>query len=150
MTWTYDGNPAAVPRDAVRFLCGDTDTTDQLVTDEEIAWLLTENPNVYSAAAEACRAIAAKFSRYADKTVGEISESWSQKSEAYDARADDLDAKAAVLARPSFGGLSISEKESLDQDTDAVQPSFRIGDWDHPEVPSEREYKPYWRDRYNR
>lgn len=145
MTWTYGGDPSANDKDAVRFLSGDTDTTDQLVTDEEIAWLLTENPNVYSAAAESCRAIASKYARYADKTVGRISESASQKADAYEARADSLDEKASMNCVPSFGGLSISEKEALDEDTDAVQPSFPIGDWDHPEVPSEREYMPYKR-----
>jgi len=141
LTWTYDGDPSANDRDAVRFLSGDTDTTDQLVTDEEIAWLLTENPNVYSAAAEACRAIASAFARFSDKSVGDISESASQKAEAYTKRADDLE--AGIMVIPSFGGLSISEKETLDQDTDAVQPSFRIGQDDHPEIPSEREYSPY-------
>ena len=32
--WTYSGNPAASDKDAVRFLVGDTNTSDQLVSDE--------------------------------------------------------------------------------------------------------------------
>ena len=38
MTWTYSGDPATNARDSIRFLVGDTDTNDQLVSDEEIAW----------------------------------------------------------------------------------------------------------------
>ena len=46
MTWTYGGAPgttsSATRRDAVRLLVGDTDTTDQQVSDEEIAQLQAE------------------------------------------------------------------------------------------------------------
>ena len=37
MAWTYGGDPAANARDAIRFLCGDTDTNDQLLNDAEVA-----------------------------------------------------------------------------------------------------------------
>ena len=39
MAWTYSGDPSSSARDAIRFLVGDTDTNDQLVTNEEIAWV---------------------------------------------------------------------------------------------------------------
>jgi len=46
MTWTYGGAPgtttSATRRDAVRLLVGDTDTTDQQITDEEIAFGLSQ------------------------------------------------------------------------------------------------------------
>ena len=38
MVWSYSGNPADSAVDAVRFLTGDTDTNDQLLDNEEIAW----------------------------------------------------------------------------------------------------------------
>lgn len=147
LTWTYSGDPAANDRDAVRWLSGDTDTADRLVTDEEIAFALAEHPTQALAAAVVCEAIAAKFAREADRRVGDVSLSASQKAKAYRERAEELRANATILAVPSFGGLTISGKEALDEDTDAVQPSFRIGKDDHPEIPSEREYNPddYWR-----
>ena len=40
MTWNYSGDPSLSSRDAVRFLIGDTDPNDPLVTDEEIAYAL--------------------------------------------------------------------------------------------------------------
>ncbi len=145
MTWTYGGDPSANERDEVRWLAGDTDTNDQLVTDEEIAYALTKQPTPTLAAAVVCDAIAAKFAREADRRVGDVSLSASQKAKAYRERAADLRADAAVLALPSFGGLSIADKETLDADTDAVQPSFRIGKDDHPEIPSERQHNTGWR-----
>lgn len=146
MTWTYGGDPSANERDEVRWLCGDTDTNDQLVTDEEIAYALTQQPEPTLAAALVCDAIAAKFAREADRRVGDVSLSASQKAEAYRQRAADLRSDAGVLALPSFGGISIADKESADEDTSAVQPTFRIGQFDNPEIPSERNYPPDWAD----
>ncbi len=138
MTWSYTGNPADSDKDAVRFWCGDTDSTDELVQDEEIAYVLTLQPEVKLAAADVCDAIAAELSRQADKRVGDVQESMSQRAIAFEALATKLRNRAASLASPKFGGLSISEKETLDQDRDAVQPSFRIGQGDHPGLPFDR------------
>ena len=140
MTWTYDGDPSANERDEVRWLVGDTDTTDQLVTDEEIAYALAKCATPTLAAAAVCDAISAKFSREADRRVGDVSLSASQKAKAYKTLADDLRSDAGVLALPTFGGISIAAKETIDEDTDSVQPSFRIGQDDHPGIPSERDY----------
>jgi len=52
MTWTYSGNPANSSSDAVRFLIGDTDTTDQLISNEEIAYLVTVHGNIRRVASE--------------------------------------------------------------------------------------------------
>lgn len=143
MTWTYSGDPSSSDRDAIRFLIGDTETLDQLVTDEEIAYALTQQPSINLAAALVCDAIAAKFAREADRRVGDVSLSASQRAEAYRTKARDLRTNGLSLALPSFGGRSISEKETLDEDSDAVQPSFRIGQDDHPGVQTERQYSPY-------
>jgi hypothetical protein len=32
MTWSYSGDPSSSSTDAVRFLVGDTDTNDQLIS----------------------------------------------------------------------------------------------------------------------
>ena len=80
MTWTYSGDPSANARDAIRFLIGDTDTTDQLLSDEEIAWVNTEasgtptaTTDLYDAAYRCCLTIAAKLARQADKQIGDLS-----------------------------------------------------------------------------
>lgn len=127
MTWTYSGDPSASNLDAVRFMTGDTDTTDQLVTDGEINYALTAGGGVTAAAVTICQAIAAKFSRQADKSVGDLRISLSQKAQAYLSMADKLEQKGSRLAIPFACGLSVDEKETSEADTSAVQPLFRRG-----------------------
>lgn len=127
MTWTYDNSPGTVARDEVRFLVGDTDTTDQLVTDEEIAYAIAEEGSGKLAAAAICEAIAAKFARQADEAVGDLKLSKSQRSKAYAERAAQLRSRQAVLAMPWAGGLSVTGKADLEADTDRVAPAIKLG-----------------------
>lgn len=147
MTWTYIF-PITTPKDEVRFLSGDTDAARPLAQDEEIAYVLSKQPNVTLAAAIVCDAIVGKLSQNTDAKVGDVSESSSQAAEAFRKKAADLRKEAAKLALPRFGGITISSKETLDRDSDLVQPSFRIGQDDHPELPSERHgpYPPWEQD----
>jgi hypothetical protein len=125
-----------VPRDAVRSLIGDTDSADpQPLTDAEVAWLLTENgDSAYRAAAAAARKLAGYYSRQADIRNGALSVSSSQRAKAFRLLALELDAQsfAAGGASVFVGGISISANTALDEDEDAVQPSFRIGQDDYP------------------
>ena len=127
MAWTYSGDPASSSKDAVRFYVGDTDESDQLVTDEEINFTILNEGGLITAAVVTCRAIAAKFSRQADKSVGDLRISISQKAEAYEKRAVSLETKAGSLAVPYAGGLLVSEKTSAESNTANVQPVFRRG-----------------------
>ena len=62
MSWSYSGNPADSALDKVRFLIGDTDTTDQLLTNEEINYTIAESGgSIYQSAHDAAYAIASKF-----------------------------------------------------------------------------------------
>lgn len=92
MTWTYTGDPSVSDRDKVRFLIGDTDTTDQLVSDEEIAWQLdVVADSIYQAAHDLCVSLAAKFARLAtSKSVGDLSLSYSDRSAAFYSLADRI------------------------------------------------------------
>lgn len=149
MTWTYSGDPASSNRDAVRFLVGDTDTTDQLVTDEEIAWLLSENSDdVYTAAADSARAIAASFARKATtKVVDDLRIEFMDRSARYYALAAQLTAEAqqrSQVAVPWGGGLSISERDSDDDDTDLPGPRFRRGQFAHSDHGTADESAPEW------
>lgn len=137
MTWTYDGAPGtgstAAERDAVRFLVGDTDSSDPLVTDEEIGYALDTEGGINPAAAVAARAIAAKFSRQADKEVGDLSIKLSQKAAAYTTLAKKLTAQSAIkLAVPFAGGISIASKKTFETNTDRVEPSFYRDMHDYP------------------
>lgn len=133
MTWTYTGNPAASPKDAVRFRVGDTDVDDQLLQDEEILYLLGTEATVIQAAASAADAIAARFSRLSDKAVGDLRIAFSQKSAQYRQLAADLRKEAGIsMAVPFAGGISRSQKAAQESDSNRVQPSFKVGMDDHP------------------
>jgi len=106
MAWTYGGDPSANNRDKVRFLIGDTDTTNQLLQAAEITFLFNEwNSNAYVAAAHACDALAAKFAAKSDysRSVGELSLStqFGQQADRYRSLGAQLLAQAAQNAPPS-------------------------------------------------
>jgi len=136
MAWTYGGDPDANARDAIRFLCGDTDTNDQLLNDDEIAWLnkevtgsTTATTGLYGAAYRACLTIASKFSREADKSVGDLSISMAQKAHAYRDQANVLKSLAMAeggVPTPYAGGISLSDKE-IDQDDSDIVRYFSVG-----------------------
>ena len=78
MTWSYDETDldkttASGRLNVVRLLLGDTDTTDQLIQDEEINFYLSENSDdVYGAAVDAAESLAAKFARDVNRQVGDL------------------------------------------------------------------------------
>lgn len=106
MAWTYGGDPSANTRDEVRFLIGDTDTTNQLLQDAEITFLYNQwNSNAYLAAAHACDALAAKFAAKSDysKSVGDLSIStqFGQQADRYRSLGAQLLAQNALASPPS-------------------------------------------------
>lgn len=80
MTWTYSGNPGSSTRDEVRFLIQDTDTNSQLLSNEELDYLITSYGEAYSAAVAAVGVLIATASRAVQesKTVGDLSISKSE------------------------------------------------------------------------
>lgn len=131
MTWTYTDAPQTVPLDEVRVLVGDTDTTDQLVSDEIINYGLSKGNSLY-AAAVASRHIAAKFARLTTASVGSVSEAAGDLWKHYKELAQDLELKAGALCTPSFGGLTVSEHQTDSQNTDLVQSSAKRDQFDNP------------------
>ncbi len=102
MSWNYTGNPSSSDTDAVRFLVGDVDEATPLVQDEEIAWALSSEPNVYRAAATICDTISARYAKAVSRTVGGLSLDESGKYRQYAELAKTLrvQARQRVLAAP--------------------------------------------------
>jgi hypothetical protein len=75
MAWTYSGNPGSSNLDEVRFLIGDTDSTSQLLSNEEINYLLGAYGEAYAAAVACVVALIAQASRTVEesKKVGDLS-----------------------------------------------------------------------------
>jgi len=137
MTWTYSGDPATNARDSIRFLVGDTDTNDQLVSDEEIAWTNSEvtgsgtaTTDLYTVAYRVMIAIASKFSRLANQAIGDMRVDLSQKADNARKQAEELRALAGrenLVPVPYAGGISISDKLIDRGNSDRVDPFFTSG-----------------------
>jgi hypothetical protein len=123
MTWTYSGDPSASNRDAVRFSTGDTDTDNQIFSDEEIAYALAQSgDSVLDASILLVRAGLAKYARSVDKSVGDLSKSYSQITAHLRALLPDLEAQRRAsggLLRVYAGGMSKADKATQKADTDA-------------------------------
>jgi hypothetical protein len=152
MTWTYTANPfqllfvgppyanAQQCRDTVRFLLGDTNTTDQQLQDSEVDGLVLLNTpvtsgvqvgfsNVFQAAVTGCVGLSAKYTRQANKSVGDVSIQFAAIAQSY----RDLQPQiCAIAARydvpiPYAGGQSYADMETDRDDDDLPQPQFSIG-----------------------
>lgn len=75
MTWTYSGNPGASELDEVRFLIQDTNEDDQLLSNEELLYLVDVYEDPYSAAVAAVVSLIGKASRSVEesKKVADLS-----------------------------------------------------------------------------
>lgn len=134
-TWTFDttllsGTDATAKLMQVRTLIGDTLVSDQLLYDEQISMAIAQRPNIYGAAADSCRYIAAKMARKVDTIQpGPLSVMYSSQSKNYEMRAIALDKMASMRGggMPYAGGISVIDKLTQVLDTDRVAPQFNIG-----------------------
>jgi hypothetical protein len=122
VAWTYSENPSSSNKDFVRWQIGDTDSSDQKLQDGEINGALTLYGNKFKAAAECCRAIAAKLARKVSSAVGDLRAELQQEREAYMELADQFELGLGKRVKPFAGGISRSQKEAVQDDTDRVTP----------------------------
>lgn len=129
MTWTYTNDPVGEPVDAIRLLIQDTDSSDPLISDEEIAYFIAKGGSDIGAAYLAALSISAKFGRLADERTGGIEVKWSQRSRAYAALASDLKKQIIMHSAPMpyAGGVSISDIETRRSNTDRTTEAFSLG-----------------------
>lgn len=123
MAWTYTNSPATSQRDEVRFLVGDTVSTEQLVSDEEIAYAIVQNSNIKEAASIIAEAIAMKFATMKTSVkIGPIAEEYGNRAEFYAKRAKELKNNAS-----SSVTLNIDSGTSYNSDGTERPMSFSIG-----------------------
>lgn len=134
MTWTYNTALTAA-RDKVRLTVGDTDTNDQQLQDEEIAYFLTETgQNVRAAAILAAEALIAEYARLADTQIGDLSLRASQKVANYEKLLERLKSRQVTEATPWAGGITITDKQTYEDDTDLVTAQVFRDLHAHPET----------------
>jgi len=135
MPWTYN-SALTEPRDQVRFLIQDTVAARPLLEDEEIDFLLlTEEDNIWLAAAAALTVAYLNSSRYASRTAADVSVTYLSASE-IDARIAWLLARGGAVSPllhqfPTAGGISRSDVERLRGNADWIPLSLRPGLFDN-------------------
>lgn len=138
MTFTYSGDPSTSTRNYVRFLLNDTDSTDALFSDEEIAYVLTEwSGDAYDAARELAEILIARFARLADstsKSVGDISvsESYGSKITHYKELANSLLQRKMRKSPPRPWANTDALKSTDDRTTSDFGTDFVVGQMDNP------------------
>lgn len=126
MTLTYSV-AESTNRDRVRGKIGDTDSNRELLDDSTVDAILVVYPSVIAAAIECCKRIIAKLARDVDRSAIGMSASRSQVIQHYRDLIPMLQEELATHGRMFVGGVSVTENEAQDEDTDFVQPSFKIG-----------------------
>lgn len=129
--WTYSGDPTTSARDEVRFLIGDTNENDPQLSDTEIDYLLLQTGgNAQSAALRSVEGLISQYSRLVDKSIGDLSISYSQRKASYMDLLKMLRRQASLAlssSAPYAGGISVSDKLSREADPDRVIPAFKVG-----------------------
>ena len=135
MTWTYSGDPSDSTRDAVRFMVGDTDVNDQLLSDEEIDYLVVEHGTINRISSEAARGIAAKFARLMTRSIGGLSADFSAKYRQYLELADNLMAREETYpVAPFSSGWRRDQKRAVEDELDRESTFSRKGIHDNDRV----------------
>jgi hypothetical protein len=138
MSWSYSGDPSTSNVDAVRFLIGDTDIADPIMSNEEISWLLTQHGTPAKAAYHAALSAAGKYARMVNQEAGRIKVKAESKFLHYKMLAvqlrDDMISGFSVRNLKMYaGGISVSDMQSKNANTDKVQNPFSIGQDDYYE-----------------
>jgi len=145
MAWSYNAadlntTTASGRLNTVRLLVGDTDSTDQLVQNEEIIFALSQvGNNVYYAGSWVCRVIAAKFSRMVDTQLdGALSANYSDRAKQFQQLSVQIEAQGKKTSGKALGvfagGISVTQVAVANQDTDRVKPAFSINQFDNTEA----------------
>jgi hypothetical protein len=116
MTWTYSGDPSDGDLEAIRFYVQDTDSSDQLISDEEIEFLIAQWKPVYGStlmiASMVAEAISAKFAREVSYSADGVSIGVNELQQKYDALATSLRDQYKqydVGGGPEVGGVMWSD-----------------------------------------
>jgi hypothetical protein len=150
MAWSYEETDlrtttASGRLNTVRLLLGDTDSNDQQVQNEEIAFALAQNNNnVYYAGAWCARIVAAKYSRKVTTSIDNaISADYSDLAKQYNKLAESLEyqgKKSGAVVGIKAGGITKSGVDAIRANTNRITPSFRRDRFRNPPSYSGEDY----------
>jgi len=140
----YRGAPLEDANDAIRLLIGDTNssTTGEIFADGEIDYFASAKPNAYLSAAVAIESIMGSTrgddlsQAISSKKVGDLSLTFRSGAAqgsylTLREKIRHLRADGARNVKPYAGGISRSDKDTTEKDTDWVE-RMRVGAFDDP------------------
>lgn len=126
MTFTWSSTDLSTALSQVRQTIGDTDTNRPLLTDEQINWRLGQySQSVAPAAIRCVQDIIGALTRDIDRSNVGMSASRSQKIANYKDLLEQLKSENAALAEMYVGGTSVSEKETINDNSDYEQAAIK-------------------------
>ena len=142
----YGGNPSTNAIDRTRLLVGDvsTSTASEFLANNDYTFFNAQASNQYVQAQLAANSLAALFagqaasasgSGFIEKKVGDLmikKADASQAAQWYRSLGQKFGRMAAAGLTPYAGGLSIDEKQDVEDDTDRVRPAFLRNLFDNP------------------
>ena len=133
MSWSFN-DELPTDRDKVRLKIGDTNTDDQLLSNETIDALLDEHSDDVMLSTISCiRAIIAKFSRNLSRgAIGMSADLTVQVAHYQQLLADLIRANRGNSDARYKGSFSYDRQETIEDDSDFKRPAFKSGQWDHP------------------
>lgn len=131
---SYSPDDLSSSRNQVRLLIQDTSSTGALFSDTEVDFFVDNTPDVRSAARMAASSLKARYSSQVSKTVGKLRIQLSDKAKFYGELADEFKdlAKSGGSLQVFSGGISVSDKNTQDADTDRTDYDFKRGQFDLP------------------
>jgi hypothetical protein len=126
MAWTYGSTflttTAQGQRNIVRLLAQENQETNQRVQDEEIDFLISEEANLYLAAARVADLVAGRAGPISSKSVGGLSVSYGAQH--YTELAASLRTRGLSHQTLEVGGTSRDDHIAVEADTDRPAPAF--------------------------
>jgi len=122
MAATYDAS-CATEKDQVRTLIGDVDTTNPFLQDETIEWYLTQEMNIYMAAAKCAYSVYMRLSgggTLEDRKVGETRIKY-QAAGRFKELTNEMRARGLNYQRPYAGGIYKSDRDALWANTNKLK-----------------------------
>jgi hypothetical protein len=143
-TYTYGFDPADSTLDATRLWLQDTGSALKAVStasggkqwyfaDQEISYALTKFPNPVLAASWLAGLLAEKFAPLVDKSVGDLRIAYGKIAAQFLALSQQLRAQADSTDVTLYaGGISRSDMENVDANSDRNKPPFSIKQFNIP------------------
>lgn len=126
MGWTYNlADLATNEIYQVRAEIQDTDPRDQQLQDEEIAYAISQERNMWAASARCAEQIGRKVLRKADVKLGRSMQvSYTKMADQWFKMAVVLRAKAMGTVVPYVGGMNVADKIAIAENQGLVDPAF--------------------------